>query len=286
MMKKIGLVLGGGGAKGAYQVGVLKALEEHKLLRHVRYFSGTSIGAINGFLLMNKINMTRLGLIWNEFNNDIIYGKNKWRETFSIGLYNTDGIVEKIKPYFNEKAFKKSKIKGYVTLAEVPNKGFFATLSRKNYVKDVIFLNETSDPLGATLASAAIPFVFGKKEFEGTKYVDGGMVDNFPLDPLLNEGVNIILSIGLSVKSLPTEVIPNVLHINFTPLEDFGSFAKTSLDFSPAKISNYYEQGYEDSKRLIRYLKQNKYLWFFGRIRLRKNRLVTLKDLEPLKLLK
>ena len=84
MMKKIGLVLGGGGAKGAYQVGVLKALEEHKLLRHVRYFSGTSIGAINGFLLMNKNNITRLGLIWNEFNNDIIYGKNKWRETFSL----------------------------------------------------------------------------------------------------------------------------------------------------------------------------------------------------------
>ncbi len=285
-MKKIGLVLGGGGAKGAYQVGVLKALDEHKMLRHVRVFSGTSIGAINGFLLMNKIKPDKLRLIWDEFNNDTIYGKNKWSETFSVlGLYNTDGIVSKIEPYFNEKAFRKSKLQGYVTLARVPEKGFFAKLKRKNYVKEVVHLNKSNDPLGVTLASAAIPFVFGTKKVEGVKYVDGGLVDNFPLDPLLESKCNIILSIGLNSKDAPTEPLKDVLQINFSPLTDFGSFPKTSLDFHPDKIEGYYNQGYADAKRLIAYLRKNKYLWFFGRIRLKKGHLVTLHNLEELKLL-
>ena len=52
MKYKIGLVLGGGGAKGAYQVGVLKALKEYKLLKHVKMVSGTSIGALNSIKVL------------------------------------------------------------------------------------------------------------------------------------------------------------------------------------------------------------------------------------------
>ena len=54
MKKKIGLVLGGGGAKGAYQVGVLKALKEYKLLKHVDCVSGTPIGALNAMKVLEK----------------------------------------------------------------------------------------------------------------------------------------------------------------------------------------------------------------------------------------
>lgn len=285
-MKKIGLVLGGGGAKGAYQVGVLKALDEHKMLRHVKVFSGTSIGAINGFLLMNKLKPDKLRTIWDEFTNDTIYGKNKWSETFNVfGLYNTEGIVTKIEPFFNEKAFRKSKIQGYVTLARVPEKGFFAKLKRKNYVKEVVHLNNCNDPLGATLASAAIPFVFGTKKIDGVKYVDGGLVDNFPVEPIIDAKCNIIISIGLNTKDSPEAALKDIFHINFSPLADFGSFPKTSLDFHPDKIEGYYKQGYDDGKRLILYLRKNKYLWFFGRIRLKKGQLVTLKDLAEVKLL-
>lgn len=283
-MKKIGLLLGGGGAKGGYQVGVIKALEEAKMLRHVRVISGTSIGAINGFLLMNGIKADQLGKIWNEFNNDTIYGKNKWSETFNVvGLYNTDGIVDKIEPHFNEKAFRKTKIEGYATVAKVPEKGVFAKLKRKNYEREVIHLNTSSDPLGAVLASAAIPLVFGTREIDGVKYVDGGVVDNFPLQPLLEANVNIILSIGLSTKNFPKEPLSGILHIDFTPLVDFGSFPKSSLDFSPEKIFAYYTQGYEDAKRMLAYLKKHKYRWFFGRLRLRKGHLVTLNNLEEVK---
>ena len=51
MKPKLGLMLGGGGAKGGYQLGVIKALQEEKLLDNIDCIAGTSIGAINGLLL-------------------------------------------------------------------------------------------------------------------------------------------------------------------------------------------------------------------------------------------
>ena len=124
MKKKIGLVLGGGGAKGAYQIGVLKALDEAKILKRVRVTSGTSIGAINSFFLMHDLSIEEIIKVWKEFNNDAIYGKNKYKETRNVsGLYNIKGILEKITPLMNEKLIAKRKLKG-LTLAKVPTKGF------------------------------------------------------------------------------------------------------------------------------------------------------------------
>ena len=279
-MKKIALVLGGGGAKGSYQIGVLKALHETKILKRVRVASGTSIGAIHTLLLMHDLSIEEMINVWKEFTNEAIYGKNKFKETLNVsGFYNTKGILEKILPFTNEEAFRNTKIEGYVTLAKVPTKGLFAKLNMKNYEKEVVFLNESEHPLKAVLASAAIPLVFGEKEIEGTRYVDGGLVDNFPFTPALIANANIIISIGLDPKLLPTKPLPGRLHIDFTPLEELGPFPKVSLDFSPEKTQQYFDLGYENAKALIAYLKREKFFWFGGRLKLRKGRLVTLKTL-------
>ena len=50
--QKIGLVLGGGGGKGAYQIGVWKALKEYKIDKYINYLSGTSIGSLNSLLFL------------------------------------------------------------------------------------------------------------------------------------------------------------------------------------------------------------------------------------------
>ncbi len=49
---KLGLVLGGGGGRGAYQIGVWQALEELGIAKHIKVISGTSIGALNAMLFM------------------------------------------------------------------------------------------------------------------------------------------------------------------------------------------------------------------------------------------
>ncbi|OQA77624.1 MAG: hypothetical protein BWY30_01037 [Tenericutes bacterium ADurb.Bin239] len=284
MKKKIGLVLGGGGAKGAYQIGVLKALDEAKILKRVRVTSGTSIGAINSFFLMHDLSIEEIIKVWKEFNNDAIYGKNKYKETRNVsGLYNIKGILEKITPFMNEKAYRQTKIEGFVTLAKVPTKGIFAKLNMKNYEKEVVFLNESDDPLKAVLASAAIPLVFGEKEIDGVRYVDGGLVDNFPFTPALIANANIIISVGLHPKLIPSRPLPGRLHIDFTPLKELGPFPKVSLDFSPEKTAKYFALGYKNAKNLIAYLKKEKYFWFGGRLKLKKGRLVTLESLKTQK---
>ncbi len=278
-MKKYALVLGGGGAKGAYQAGVLKALEEANILQHVHLVSGTSIGAINAFLLMNGLSSHDISKIWFDFNNDEIYGKNNWSSAFSVlGLYNTTGIFKKIEKYLDESAFKRTTLQGYVTLAKVPSKGFLSKLSVKNYEKEYVHLNSATDPLAATMASAAIPIVFGEKKFEGESYVDGGLVDNFPFEPVLNAGANVIFSIGLSSKYVQDVAHPVKTIIDFTPLEDFGAMPKAALDFNAQKLTAYYKQGYEAGMLMINYLRTEKMFNIFKKIKRKKGRIYNMAD--------
>lgn len=63
--ENIGLVLSGGGAKGAYQVGVWKAMEEYGLTDNVKIASGTSVGALNAALFAN-VSTTKAEQLWRE----------------------------------------------------------------------------------------------------------------------------------------------------------------------------------------------------------------------------
>ena len=70
--KGIGLVLAGGGGKGAYQVGVLKVLQEQGLLEDVTAISGASIGAVNA-MLYSMNDMERMYQAWNEIDMDTVF---------------------------------------------------------------------------------------------------------------------------------------------------------------------------------------------------------------------
>jgi len=53
-MNKVGLCFSGGGARGAYQIGAVKALVELGIFSHIQVFSGTSIGAVNACMVATK----------------------------------------------------------------------------------------------------------------------------------------------------------------------------------------------------------------------------------------
>ena len=77
--KGIGLVLAGGGGKGAYQVGVLKVLQEQGLLEDVTAISGASIGAVNA-MLYSMNDMERMYQAWNEIDMDVTNKKKKQKK--------------------------------------------------------------------------------------------------------------------------------------------------------------------------------------------------------------
>ena len=118
-MGKLAIVLSGGGARGAYEMGVWKALKR----MHVKYdiVTGTSIGSINGLLMVQKTYKKALEF-WNKveyvdiFNKD--YGDYKGRKLYSEYIkdvisnkgFSTDRLEGMIKLVYDEKKFKNSKI--------------------------------------------------------------------------------------------------------------------------------------------------------------------------------
>ena len=84
---KIGLVLSGGGGKGAYELGVWKALKELNLNKYISVFSGTSIGAFNAALFAMD-DLEKAEKLWNEVTMDKLVPISK-KELIKrgIGLY-------------------------------------------------------------------------------------------------------------------------------------------------------------------------------------------------------
>ena len=86
----IGLVLAGGGAKGAYEAGVFKALWDLDIIRRITVVSGTSIGTINGLMLsMND------GKVMDESWSNISYSRfiNNENKTRDINIKNLESLV-------------------------------------------------------------------------------------------------------------------------------------------------------------------------------------------------
>lgn len=165
MRYHIGMVLSGGGAKGLAHVGVLKALAEEGVEPDV--LAGTSAGAIvaalhaagyaadeilDFFVKKNPLKLSKLALA-------------------KPGIFDTEKAVADFLEYFPEDSF--------AALA----KPIFLTATDLVEARPEIF--STGRLIPAILASASTPLVFTPTEIDGRWYSDGGILNNFPTEPLL-----------------------------------------------------------------------------------------------------
>lgn len=228
-MPKPGLVLAGGGARGAYEVGVLYYLfvdgpAELREMARFSVLSGTSIGALNvsataATIHQPAVGIRRLAELWRTLSIDDVLrvglgglvsipswliGRNKTRESIFPG-----GPVQAI----IEDSIDWNRI--HVNLAEGHLEAVSISCTQVPTGKTVVFY-ETGDgrprafsrdphvwPVHARLgphhcrASAAIPFVFPAVSIDGIPYVDGGLRQNTPLSPALRLGSTRLLVVGL-----------------------------------------------------------------------------------------
>ncbi|MDR1402565.1 MAG: patatin-like phospholipase family protein [Tannerellaceae bacterium] len=202
--QKVGLVLSGGGAKGATHIGVIKALEENHI--PIDYITGTSIGAIIGslyaigyspdemleFLLSDKFGYWQSGRVEDGY----IYYFKKPDATpemahFSIDISNSLQIKTKflpqslINPIQMNQAFMElfaqatAKAGWNFDNLFVP---FRCVGSDVYHKKPVIFKN--GDLADAVRASMSFPFVFKPIWKDSVPLFDGGIYDNFPVNPM------------------------------------------------------------------------------------------------------
>ena len=175
---KVGLVLGGGGAKGAAEIGVLKYIEEAGV--HIDYIVGTSIGSIIGGLYSVGYRSQQL---------DSLFVNTDWENIFSESIAGT----QQISNVFSD-------------LLNLPDSVDFDSLPipYRCVATDIINTEEVILQRGnlarAMRASMSIPGAFKPVKWEGKLLVDGGMLNNLPVDIAQKMGADIIIAIDLAQR--------------------------------------------------------------------------------------
>lgn len=178
MAKKIGIALCGGGARGLSQIGVLHALDQHGLSPH--YISGASIGTIIGALYADGTSPREIMEISKQSSMIKIFSPS-----FKFhGLSNLNYLESLLKKHLKARTFEELNIKLYA-----------AATNLHTAKTDFFSSGELIKPI---MASAAVPLLFEPQVINGYKYVDSGILNNVPVEPLRPQ-VDIL--IGLYVHS-------------------------------------------------------------------------------------
>ena len=218
---KVGLVLSGGGAKGAAHIGVLKYIEEAGI--PIDYIAGTSMGSIVGGLYAlgyssNEILEIINSVDWdNLISNDVDRKKISFYEKYEKGtqLINIPFSVDTDSLELQARSFKNSLPKGIVSgdkllnlfnslsvgysdsisFADLPIPFICIATNMKNGEADVLDKGIFSNSLRASMA---IPILFDPIKMSETMYVDGGLVNNFPAEQCRAMGADYIIGVSMS----------------------------------------------------------------------------------------
>lgn len=262
-----GLVLEGGGAKGAYQVGAIKALVE--MGYEFSAVTGTSIGAINGaFFACHKL--------------DEIY--EIWEEGEITRVINTDKkLLKKILDFdFSSKDI----FQIFEYLIDLINNGGFDITPLRNLLKEKIdeeFIRQSEIDFGLVtvsftdfeplevfiddipegrlidyiIASASLP-IFKLKKIDGKSYLDGGFYNNIPINLVAKKQLKDIIVIeteGIGRKKKIDETDLNIIRIRPS-----RKVART-IEVDPKIMKDNLRLGYLDAKRVInKYRSKNYYI--------------------------
>jgi NTE family protein len=264
---KFGLVLAGGGAKGAYQVGVLKYLSEE--LQFVPdMIAGTSIGALNGSFLASHQPfdeaVKRLELLWDEIGKEGIL-KTKIELSKGLSIFDSQPIKELLKAQVKVDALKRG-IELWVTVFPSLNppipfldylRALIDSLSKDGRTsaqwRSARDLDDEDTLYNSILASAAIPLVFPRQKINGDFFVDGFLGDNIPLGALAAQGCTYAIVIHLdNGETWSRHNFPNQKIIEIRPQLKINEKSFLSgLDFSAENITKLKQRGEEDARRYL-----------------------------------
>ncbi len=280
--KKLGIVFSGGGGKGAYQIGVWKALKEFDIDSGVHAVAGTSVGGLNAALFVQG-DQQKAEALWRSISTEQILSMNK------------EGVAKKAAAIGGALFTPALQAKAIASIASLLQfQGLFSQAGLSHLIKDsgaceAIAHNEnqrlplyvcslniakltleypqlTGRPASEVqqwlLATSAIPLIFDGITIGSTTYYDGGVLpgynDNTPYKVLIEQQacthiINLHLErspeLAMAQKNNPT--------VRFWDLVPTRSFKGTieALNFSPENIATLIDEGYEDTKRILEQFK-------------------------------
>ncbi|WP_457675087.1 patatin-like phospholipase family protein [Thiolapillus sp.] len=224
---RIGLVLSGGGARGAAHIGVLRVIEEQGI--PIDYIAGTSMGAIIGGLYASGMSLDEIekrlaDIDWSDMltdspkREDLSFRRKREDEEFlvrySVGF--SDGKVklpqgllqgQKLLLFLRELTLPVADISNFDRLP-IPFRAVATDIS----TGEAVILKE-GDLALAMRASSSIPSVFSPVEMDGRLLVDGGVSNNLPVGVVRSMGADRLIVVDVSTPLAGREQLGNVLSI-------------------------------------------------------------------------
>ncbi|MBE7720969.1 MAG: patatin-like phospholipase family protein [Lacrimispora celerecrescens] len=259
--REYGLVLEGGGAKGAYQIGAWKALREAGV--KIKGVAGVSVGSLNGALICMD-DLERAEKIWKNIEYSRVMAVNdetiKALRERDFKSLNLQELISSGFQILKDGGFDITPLRNLIEevvgdeekIRNSDRELFTVTYSvsdRKELAEDI--RNSEAGTIKDMLLASAYFLAFKNEKLGGKRYMDGGGVNNVPINVLLDHGYEdiIVLRIyGLGLdKERVTEIPEGIRVYHIAPRQDLGGI----LEFDKKQARKNMTLGYFDAKRFL-----------------------------------
>ncbi|MFS4447328.1 patatin-like phospholipase family protein [Maribacter sp. 2307UL18-2] len=248
---KVGLVLSGGGAKGLAHIGALKIIEEAGV--QIDYIGGTSMGAIIGGLYAAGYSASELDSIFSVTDLGVLIQDNLPRNAKTFYEKEDSERYAVTLPFNNFKISVPSAFSGGQNIYNELARLLYHVRNTKDFdqlpipfvciATDIESGNEVVLKKGylpeAIMASGTLPSLFAPAEIDDQILIDGGVVNNYPLEEVYKMGANVIIGVdvqhGLSDRESLSSFTEILLQINNFDAVDYmkEKSKKTTIYIKP-----------------------------------------------------
>jgi NTE family protein len=187
---RVALVLGGGAARGFAHIGVIRVLEQERI--PVDLVVGTSVGSLIGAIYASERDSFELEWTAFQLEQDDLFDFRLMNAVVGMGYAKGEKL----------EAFMRAKVKQEnIEQLEVP---FAAVATDLNWGKRVVL--DRGSLARAVRASSAIPGIFEPVAHAGKILVDGGVIDNIPIDVAREKGADVVVAVDISQDVGNTEI--------------------------------------------------------------------------------
>lgn len=242
---------------GSYQIGVLKGLIENDILSMVNIVSGTSIGALNSCMVLGKMNYEEMLDVWDTINNENIYYEGLTRfKNDRLGLFDQKIMYNTLLKKQPKEKITKSDIKGYASVARISSNSVLSQIRREDMISEELYLNDSKDPHRVVLASSSVPIVFGPTRIYDRYYLDGGLLNNVPINVMVENKCDVIIVVGLNPNYDLSMYAKDHLVIDITTTKNLSLTILGMFDFNSSHMHKRIEYGYEQTIKMFEELKE------------------------------
>ncbi len=250
----IAVVLSGGLAKGAYQIGALQALSEYLPPEKIKYFSCSSIGVLNGYAYATG-RLEKAQQLWQT----ICGNRDRVLLTRVLSGDTLQQVIDNI--YHPD------------TPLTVP---FYCTLfhlGKMNVVyQDLLAVKNKALIPGYLRASVAVPVLSSGHKVDDIYYLDGGTVDNIPVYPLLSHNPDYTIcfyydevshcfendSFDDTIIKIPFPVEGSLMQSLLIRKDQIGHMIQSGYNTTKEVLSKAFAKGYDNLEHIYSYIKEQK----------------------------